>query len=113
MADAEDQTIDAGGTKMARWTWSYALPGVGDLFYNYDRMKDYNNMHKDYVRNTGRTYKYPTQGYEAQKYRAMGQVVDKALDLGGKVVTAGRAGGKTGGTTKDVTKVDQTTLGRF
>lgn len=110
MAGAEDHTIDVGGTKMARWTWSYALPGVGDLFYNYDRMKDYDNMHKDYKSNTGRTYKYPTQGYEAQKYRAMGQVVSQALDYGGKFVTSGRAdsAGKTGGTTKDVT-----TLGGF
>lgn len=107
MADAEDQLIGAGGTEMSRWTWSYAIPGVGDLFYNYDRMKDYDSMHKDYKSNTGRTYKYPTQGYEAQKYRAMGRVISQALDYGGKVVTAGRAGagGKTGGTTKDVTKL--------
>lgn len=93
---------------MARWTWSYAIPGVGDLFYNYDRMKDYDAMHKDYSKNTGKTYKYATQGYEAQKYRAMGQVVSKALDYGKKVASAYRGGMSKHGTTRDVT-----TLGGF
>lgn len=89
---------------MSRWTWSYGLPIVGDFFYNYDRMKDFNNMHKDYVRNTGRTYAYPTQGFEAQKYRTIGRISDDILNYSKRIVGRG-LGGRTGSTTKDVTSL--------
>ena len=57
---------------MAYRTGLYALPIAGRFIYEYDRMKDYGYMARDYKRNTGRTYKYATQGYEAQMYRQAG-----------------------------------------
>ena len=48
---------------MAYRTGLYALPIAGRFIYEYDRMKDYGKMAKDYRRNTVRTSKYATQGY--------------------------------------------------
>lgn len=96
---------------MARQEWMYALPfGFGDIVYNYDRMKDFNEMHKDFTRNTGRTYKYPTQGFNAQKYRSMALVIDGALRSSSRAVTLGRKlpGQRGGGTTtRNVMTLDQ------
>lgn len=109
------EATDAGGIKMARQEWMYAIPGgIGDLVYNYDKMKDYNEKHKDYTRNTGRTYAYATDGFNAKKYRAMGSVINGALSVGSKFVSAGRKlpGRDGSGTTKTTTR-DVTTLGNF
>jgi hypothetical protein len=84
---------------MAYRTGLYALPIAGRFIYEYDRMKDYGKMAKDYRRNTGRTSKYATQGYEAQMYRQAGQLYDSALSFGTSVA------GRVGRSTKDVTKL--------
>lgn len=84
---------------MAYQTGLYALPLVGRFIHDYDRMKDYGYMARDYKRNTGRTYKYATQGYEAQMYRQAGQLFDSALTFGTSV------SGHVGRSTKDVTKL--------
>lgn len=84
---------------MAYRTGLYALPIAGRFIYQYDRVKDYGYMAKDYKRNTGRTYKYATQGYEAQMYRQAGQLYDSALSFGTSVA------GRVGKSTKDVTRL--------
>lgn len=84
---------------MAYRTGLYALPIAGRFIYEYDRMKDYGYMAKDYKRNTGRTYKYATQGYEAQMYRQAGHLYDSVLSFGTSVA------GRVGRSTKDVTRL--------
>ena len=84
---------------MAYRTGLYALPIAGRFIYEYDRMKDYGKMAKDYRRNTGRTSKYATQGYEASKQRKHGQQL-KASKMG-TCGTTGTHGKKCGSTVQE------------
>lgn len=92
---------------MARQEWSYGVPFLGGVISGYDKWKDFKAMDRDYQRNTGRYYKYPSQGYNAMAGNTARATLDTAISLGFRAArTAGRIGSSRNyGTTRSVMNI--------
>ena len=88
---AED--ITAGdGINMAEY-WMYALPmGIGKAIHQYDRYKDLRQMDRDWRKNTGRSYAYATNAYEAQAFSGPANyLVESAVRAGTSLYKSSRS----------------------
>lgn len=89
---------------MARQEWAYGIPYLGGVISGYDKWKDFKAMDRDYQRNTGRYYKYPSQGYNAMAGNTARGTLEHTISLG---IRSARAAGRVGssrnyGTTRSV-----------
>ena len=63
----------------------YALPIVGSSFRNVDQYADYQRMYSDYMRNVGKTIKYPSiRDYRANAGNSLSAAIGSPLTLGMK-----------------------------
>lgn len=80
----EGEPIGEEGTNMTNQPWMYALPaGIGRAIHQYDRYKDLKKMDRDWRKNTGRTYAYPTTGYDAMAYSGPANYLYESAVRGG------------------------------
>ena len=99
-----EDTDTEGDIDMARQEWAYGIPFLGGVISGYDKWKDFKSMDRDYQKNTGRYYKYPSQGYNSMAGNTARSTLDHAISLG---IRSARAAGRVGssrnyGTTRSV-----------
>jgi hypothetical protein len=93
-----------GDIDMARQEWAYGIPFLGGVISGYDKWKDFKSMDRDYQKNTGRYYKYPTQGYNAMAGNIARSTLDTVISAGFRTArSASRASSRGNyGTTRSV-----------
>lgn len=59
----------------------YAVPKIGPVLYDYDRLKDARKRASDFRRNTGRDYYYPTDNPVARASVGLGYDLEQATPM--------------------------------